>query len=43
MQYVWEIKELCAGFFVEKPEVKEKLGKPRCRWMGNIKMDLQEV
>jgi hypothetical protein len=28
---------------VGKPEGKESLGKPRCRWDDNIKMDLQEV
>jgi hypothetical protein len=28
---------------VEKPEDTEKLGKHRCRWEDNIKMDLQEV
>jgi len=28
---------------VGKPEVKEPLGRPRCRWKDNIKMDLQEV
>ena len=26
-----------------KPEGKIKLGRPRCRWEDNIKMDLQEV
>jgi hypothetical protein len=26
-----------------KPERKRQLGKPRCRWEDNIKMDLQEV
>jgi hypothetical protein len=26
-----------------KPERKRPLGRPRCRWEGNIKMDLQEV
>ena len=26
-----------------KPEGKKPLGKPRRRWEGNIKMDLQEV
>jgi hypothetical protein len=25
---------------VGKPEGKRPLGKPRCRWMNNIKMDL---
>jgi hypothetical protein len=26
-----------------KPERKRPLGRPRCRWDGNIKMDLQEL
>jgi hypothetical protein len=28
---------------VRKPERKKPLGRPRCRWEDNIKMDLQEV
>jgi hypothetical protein len=28
---------------VGKPEGKRPLGRPRCRWEGNIKMDFQEV
>jgi hypothetical protein len=28
---------------VSKPEGKRPLGKPRCRWENNIKMDLREV
>jgi hypothetical protein len=28
---------------VGKPEGKRPLGKPRCEWEDNIKMDLQEV
>jgi len=28
---------------VEKPKRKRPLGRPRHRWEGNIKMDLQEV
>ena len=28
---------------MEKPEGKRTLGKPRCRWEDNIKMDLREV
>ena len=28
---------------VEKPEGKRPLGKPRRRWVDNIRMDLQEV
>jgi hypothetical protein len=26
-----------------KPEGKRPLGRPKCIWMGKIKMDLQEV
>ena len=29
--------------FVGKPEGKRRLGRPRHRWEGNIKIDLQEV
>ena len=28
---------------VGKPEGKRPLGRPRCRWEDNIRMDLQEV
>jgi hypothetical protein len=28
---------------VRKPEGKIPLGRPRCRWVDNIKMDLREV
>ena len=28
---------------VGKPEEKRPLGRPRCRWEDNIKVDLQEV
>jgi hypothetical protein len=28
---------------VGKPEGKRQLGRPRCRWKDNIKMNLQEV
>ena len=28
---------------VGKPEGKRPLGRPRCRWEDNIKMDLQKV
>jgi hypothetical protein len=28
---------------VGKPEGNRPLGRPRCRWEGNIKMDLQEA
>jgi hypothetical protein len=28
---------------VVKPEVKRPLGRPRLRWVDNIKMDLREI
>jgi hypothetical protein len=28
---------------VENQEGKRPLGKPRCRWVDNIKMDLREI
>jgi len=28
---------------VEKHEGKKQLGRPRCRWEDNIKMDLKEL
>ena len=30
-------------FLVGKPEGKRPMGRPRCRWEDNIKMDLREV
>jgi len=31
------------SILVGKPEGKRPLGRPRCRWEDNIKMDLQDV
>ena len=31
------------GVLVGKPEGKRPLGRPRCRWEDNIKMDFREV
>jgi hypothetical protein len=28
---------------VGKPKGKGPLGRPRCRWLNNIKMDLREI
>ena len=33
----------CIGSWWEKPEGKRPLGRPRRRWVDNIRMDLQEV
>ena len=34
---------MCTGFWWGRSEGKRPLGRPRCRWEENIKMDLQEV
>jgi hypothetical protein len=31
------------GLLVGKPEGKRPLGKPKSRWVGNIKIDLREI
>jgi hypothetical protein len=31
------------GLLVGKPEGKRPLGRPRCRWVDNIKMDVLEI
>jgi hypothetical protein len=31
------------GFVVGKPEGKRPLGRPRRKWVDNIKMDLREI
>jgi hypothetical protein len=36
-------REAYTGFLVGKPEGKNPLGRPRCRWEDKIKMDLQDV
>jgi hypothetical protein len=28
---------------VGRPERKKPLGRPRCRWVNNIKMDVREI
>jgi len=36
-------KRVASRVLVCKPEGKRPLGRPRCKWEDNIKMDLQEV
>jgi hypothetical protein len=43
IQRRWGRREACIGFLVGKPEGKRPLGRPRLRWLDNIRMDLQEV
>jgi hypothetical protein len=35
--------EECVQILVGKPEGKRPLGRPRPRWVDNIKMDLREI
>jgi hypothetical protein len=37
---LWK-KRKAYRIFVEKPEGKKPLGRPRCKWVGDIKMDLR--
>jgi hypothetical protein len=37
-----ETRNACR-ILVGKPEGKRPLGRPRCRWVDNIKMDLREI
>jgi hypothetical protein len=36
-------KENVYRIFVGKPEGKRPLGRPKCRWVDNIKMNLREI
>jgi hypothetical protein len=36
-------KRNACRIFVVKQEGKRSLGRPRCRWVDNIKMDLREI
>jgi hypothetical protein len=38
-----EEKRNAYRILVGKPEGKRLLGRPRCRWVDNIKMDLREI
>jgi hypothetical protein len=37
------VKSNAYRILVGKPEGKRLLGRPRCRWVDNIKMDLREI
>jgi hypothetical protein len=43
--YVARIGERRSAYniLVGKPEGKGPLGRPRCRWVDNIKIDLREI
>jgi hypothetical protein len=37
------VKRNAYRILVGKPEGKRPLGRPRFRWVGNVKMDLREI
>jgi hypothetical protein len=39
MRGKWNVYRILVG----KPEGKRPLGRPRCSWVNNIKMDLREI
>jgi len=48
MIWVWHVAHMgeergVCRVLVGKPEGKRPMGRPRCRWVDNIRMDLQEV
>ena len=48
MRWAWHVERMgerrgVSRVLVGKPEGKRPLGRPRCTWEDNIKMDLQEV
>jgi hypothetical protein len=48
MRWAWHVArigEKCNAYriLVGKPEGKRPLGRPRCRWVDNIKMILREI
>jgi hypothetical protein len=36
-------KRNACSLLVEAPERKISIGRPRCRWVDNIKLDLEEI
>jgi hypothetical protein len=42
-RHVARIGENTYRLLVRKSEGKRKLGRPRCRWVDNIKMDLSDI
>jgi hypothetical protein len=39
---IWQLTNACR-ILVGKSERKRPLGRPRCRWVDNVKMDLREI
>jgi hypothetical protein len=43
MWHEWGEKRNVYRLLVGKPEGKRLLGRPRCRWIDNVKMDLLSI
>jgi hypothetical protein len=43
MWHEWAKRNAYSRILMGKPEVKRPLGRPRSRWVANIKMDLREI
>jgi hypothetical protein len=39
---IWE-KGNAYRMFVRKPDCNRPLGRPKCRWVNNVKMDLRKI
>jgi hypothetical protein len=39
----WGTAKMHTGLWLGKPEGKRQLGRPKCKWGGNIQMDVQEI
>jgi hypothetical protein len=42
MAYIWEKRNTYRAS-VRKPEGTKPLGRPMCKWKGNIKKDIKEI
>ena len=43
MWHVWRKGKVCIRFWWGNLRERDILGRPRCRWEDNIKIDLEEV
>jgi hypothetical protein len=42
MWHEWERRGTCIGYWWESQR-ERSLGRPRCRWIDNIKIDISEI
>jgi hypothetical protein len=41
VEYMREMRS-AYGIFIGRPEGRRPLGRPRCRWEGNVRMNVRE-